>query len=271
MAAALCELHYQRGEVEKALVQLQRGVRTARECQDPTVLARLLAQEGYLLCQVGRTGEARRIVVHLLETAKRNDLQQAEGWGKLIEGLILMDEGKLDAAELIFTAAGDVMSAHGNARDLACLHLEHGLLALRRCCHEQAYLCLEEGMHIAERLQLPRLICRYNFAMGLLEAALPHGQVERAEELLLAAEKVALDVPYPEILWQVRYRLGMLKSRLGNGGDSSRWFRLALTGYRGILEQLSARSAQAYRRVTDAEELEELSEQAAEAPVALQD
>ncbi|MBI4604490.1 MAG: protein kinase [Planctomycetes bacterium] len=261
LEAARSELELDRGRLEPALDRVQRAVLLAREAKDPVLLARMLGQEAYLCCQVGKVGQARRLIVPIFDVAKGHDLPQLEGWARMIEGLVLARDGKLDAAEKVFAQAAEALAAHGHERDLVHLQLEHGLLSLQRGSHEQAYLDLEEGLHLAERLDLRRMQCRYQLAMGRLEASIPGGQAARAEQELVAAEKLALEAPFPELAWQIQYHLGRQMSRCGRSVDAVRRFRGACEGLRAIARGLPQALADGYRRATGAEDLEGLVEE----------
>ena len=254
------ELLLQSGELNAALGKAAEGVLAAREVQDPVALASITMQQAYLLCRVGRTGEARRTLVSLHDAARRHDLASLDGWARLIEGMVLSDEGKLAQAEKVFQEATEVLTTHGSARDLAYLYLEHGLLCLKRGQHEQAYLNLEEGLHLTDKLQLSYLRSRYYFAAAQLEAVIPGGQSSRAERNLQFAESVAAQAPYPEILWQIRLELGKLYLSAKRFHEAEVRLKHAVAGVAAVLKTMPQEHAQAYRRATGARDIEAMIE-----------
>jgi tetratricopeptide (TPR) repeat protein len=248
------------GELGAALERAGEGVLAAREVKDPVALARITVQQAYLLCRLGKTGEARRNLVTLFEAARSHDLPALNGWARMIEGMALNDEGKLDNAEKSFSEATEILTAHGSARDLAHLYLEYGLLCLRRGHHEQAYLNFEEGLYLAEKLQLSYLRCRYSFAVAALEAAIPDGQASRAERNLLFAETMSSQAPYPEIQWQVRSHLGKLFLANKRFAEAEARFKQALAGLNAILRKMPAANVQSYRKASGAKDIETMVE-----------
>ncbi len=256
----LSDLALYRGDLGMALNHVAEGVLAARDLRGHVAVARLTTQQGYLLCRLGRTGEARRAIVSLFEASRNHDLPSLGGWARLIEGMVLADEGKLDNAEKVFTEATEMLTTHGSARDLAHLYLEHGLLCLKRSQHEQAYLNFEEGLHLAEKLQLSYLRCRYLFATAALESVIPGGQPSRAERNLLFAENMAAQAPYPEILWQTRYQLGKLFLANKRFLEAEVRFKHASSGLNVILRTLQPTQAQAYRKTTGAKDIETMAE-----------
>ena len=260
MFPLLSDLAVYNGDLGAALDRVAEGVLAAREVKDPVSLARLTAQQAYLLCRLGRTGEARRALVSLFDASRSHDLPSLDGWARLIEGMVLADEGKLENAERVFGEATEILSTHGSARDLAHLYLEHGLLCLKRGQHEQAYLNFEEGLHLTEKLQLSYLRSRYFFAAAALEAVIPGGQPSRAERNLLFAENMAAQAPYPEILWQTRYQLGKLFLSNKRFHEAEVRFKHANAGLSAILRKLQPAHAQAYRKATGAKDIETMVE-----------
>jgi hypothetical protein len=236
----------------------RRGALAAREAQDPVALAWITVQQAYLLCRLGRPAEARRSLLTVMDAGRSHDLPVLNGWARLIEGMVLTDEGKLEQAERVFSEATEILTAKGSARDLAYLYLEHGLLALKRGEQEQAYLNFEEGLHISEKLQLSYLKCRYFFATAALEATIGGVEASRAEKNLVFAESVAGQAPYPEILWQVRYQLGKLFLATKRYHEAEVRFRHATSGISAILRKMSPAHAQSYRRATGAKDIENM-------------
>jgi serine/threonine protein kinase/tetratricopeptide (TPR) repeat protein len=254
----LSELALYNGDLGGALDRAAQGALAAREAQDPVALAWITVQQAYLLCRLGRPAEARRSLLTVMDAGRSHDLPVLNGWARLIEGMVLTDEGKLEQAERVFSEATEILTAKGSARDLAYLYLEHGLLALKRGEQEQAYLNFEEGLHISEKLQLSYLKCRYFFATAALEATIGGVEASRAEKNLVFAESVAGQAPYPEILWQVRYQLGKLFLATKRYHEAEVRFRHATSGISAILRKMSPAHAQSYRRATGAKDIENM-------------
>jgi tetratricopeptide (TPR) repeat protein len=222
-------------------------------------MARLLSENAIVHCRLGKTGEARRGLVTVLDLAKRHEVSASEGRARLLEGMALSAEGKLDAAAKSITAAREILSTFGSERDLADLYLEAGLLHVKRGELEDAYVSLEEGLEPVRRLRLTYLQARYHLALGLLETAIGPGEAARAEENFLEAETLASKAGYIELLWQIRHFHSFIWA---SGGDATRALRAAFAGLKASLAGVPGSSRESYLAVTGGGELMRLLEQA---------
>jgi len=264
LLALLSDLAFHSGRISDALEHTRGGVLVAREIKDPVALAEIVTRQSYLYCRMGSTGDARHHLATLFETAKHHGLHAGEGWARLLEGMMFANENKLDSAEKRFSQASDLLTSQGSARDLVHLHLEHGVLHLEMGNHEQAYLNFEEGLFLAEKLQLSYMRCRYYFAMGLLEAAIPEGQPSRSERYFLLSEELAMQAPYPEILWQVRHHLGRLFHQTGRLSEAANYLKNSKLELVAVLQEIPSVRRRSYRQVTGADDLESMIEMATE-------
>jgi tetratricopeptide (TPR) repeat protein len=257
----LAEHALQGGRLGLALECAAQGTAAAREMGDPVLMARLLAEQSLILCRLGKTGEARRGLVTILDLAKRHDLATSEGRARLLEGIALSAEGKLDAAAKVVASAREIFSSCGSERDLADLWLEAGLLYLARGELEDAYVSLEEGLELVRRLRLTYLEARYHLALGLLETAIGAGDMTRAEESFTGAEALASKAGYVEVLWQVRFHLGQLLQGAG-GDDGMRPLRDAFAGLKATLTEIPRGYREPYLAATGGMDLMRILERA---------
>ena len=245
----------QGGRLGDALECATQGVAAAREVGDPSLLAALQAQQAFLFSHLGRTGDARRVFVSVLDIARRHELPSCEGKARLLEAVVLTAEGKLDGAQKLFGEALGIYAAHASERDLARLYLEQGLLHLRRGQLEEAYLGFEEGLALARKLHLSWLQARFHVAIGLLEMALSPGESPRAEEEFLEANAFATKSPYPEILWQTHFHLGRLLLRTGKDEEAGARLRDAFGELKKVLGGIPETYREPYLALSGAEEL----------------
>jgi tetratricopeptide (TPR) repeat protein len=238
-----------------ALECASQAVAAAREVRDPSLLAAVQAQQSLLLSHVGRTGDARRMVVSVLDIARRHELPSCEGWARLLEAVACGAEGKLDGAQKLFGQALGLFWEHAGERDLARLYLEQGLLHLRRGQLEDAYLGFEEGLALARKLHLTWLQSRFHVAIGLLEMELSSGDSPRAEEEFLEANAFATRSPYPEILWQTHFHLGRLLIRAGKEDEGVRRLRDAFGELKKVLGGIPAMYREPYLTLSGGEDL----------------
>ena len=61
-----------------------------------------------------------------MELAQRHELGRQEGWGRLIEGVLLVHEDRMEPAEKAFAQATDLFISHGSERDMVALYLVRG-------------------------------------------------------------------------------------------------------------------------------------------------
>lgn len=248
------------GEIAAALDYVAKGIIAARQNGDPAQLAQLLARQSVIFCRLGKSSEARRALVLLFDLVKRHDLRVIEGWVRLVEAMVLADEGKTSNAEKAFSQAAELLGEHGSERDLVHFYLEQGLWRSSTGQHEPAYLNLEEGLHRAKKLGLAYPTCRYHLAMGSLEASLSEGQSAEAEKSFRRAEEIAVETGYAELLWQVRLKLGRLLLNCQRKAEAEAALRESFSGLQAVLRKLPSSYRQSYLRMTPAKDLETLHE-----------
>jgi tetratricopeptide (TPR) repeat protein len=247
-------LAYYRGELSAALEHAVKGLRIAREINDAVGAAQLLTQRAFLLTYLGKIPEARRELVNLLDTATRHGLLVSEGWARLLEAALFIQEERFDKAKKTLAPAAERLMGDGGERDLVHLYLQHGLFSLQAGDHEQAYLDLEEGLYLAKKLALDHDQCRYHLAIGALESQIAGGDTIRSLKPLLMAQALAGRAPYPELLWQVHYQLGKL-ALLKDPEEAQGHFRTATTNLSLVLDALPNYLRRSYVQVVPAYDL----------------
>jgi serine/threonine protein kinase/tetratricopeptide (TPR) repeat protein len=158
--------------------------------------------------------DVRRIAVSLQEIARKTDFSLAGAKGKWIEAVILSREGRSDLAEKAFLAAEDAFSAEGWERGLVALRYELGVHCMRKGDFEGAYLNFEDGFYIAKRLGLSYEKSRFYCMMGVLEAVIPEGQIQRAEERLRLSLQIAERSGYVGLQWRAHHFLSRITERM---------------------------------------------------------
>ena len=131
---------------------------------------------------------------------------------------------------------------------------------------------MEEGSHTAKGLDLVYDQCRYAFAMGRLETVLVEGQMPRAESMFRQAARLAEDMGYRELLWQIQFRLGECLAEGDNRLEAGSYLRDAVGGLKQLVVQLPEGYRELYSDVTSVSRLwvlvSELSPSSGEAHVA---
>jgi tetratricopeptide (TPR) repeat protein/tRNA A-37 threonylcarbamoyl transferase component Bud32 len=231
-----CRLTAQGGKLEEALEHTASGLRAAHEIGDPLAVLGLLTERASLLLDLGWTDEAREALESLHDLGRRWRLRRARGGAWLGAAVLLGTEGDEDRARHALVRAAAFLKAGGFERDLARYHLESGLLNLRWGSHEQAYIDIEEGFHLARRLDIAYLKCRFALAAGYLEQALGGAETSRAEERFRLAERLAIESPYPLLLAEATAALENAGGAAGpSSGESGADSRLEEAERRGTL------------------------------------
>lgn len=221
------ELAMWRGDFSSALEYSSHGLQIARELRDPVGTADYLVQRCLLSSTLGRSGEARRGIASLMELAQRYRLHLQEGWGRLVEGIVLAQDERMEPAEKAFAQATDLVVTHGSERDVAALYLEYGLFCLKTQDHEQSYLNLQEGFYLAKKLDLSYFKCRFFFARGLLEASLAGEEPGRAEESFRFAANLAARASFQDLRWQAHYHFGKLLLAMKRDDEARKHFTVS--------------------------------------------
>ena len=260
-----CDLAFRRGEIGVACEQVAQGVLQARESGNPIMLAEFLIQNCYQVCRLGKSGEARRLLVVLYDVAKRHALRRSESWARLLEAIVLATEGKTNKAEGSFSKATELFLSYRNERDLAVLYLETGLWSLGRGDHEQAYLDLEEGGYLARKLDLSYLQCRYSLAAGMLEIAIAGRSSPEAEKELRLAQGLTIAGGYGELGWQVCRHLGSLYLDQGRQEEATTVLGHAVGQLQSLVTRIPPSYRASYLAHTGAGELRGLLEQVTQA------
>ena len=239
------------GSIQEALELSAEGLALCRENEIRIFSTWLMTQRALLLCQLGSRAEARRTLVRLLDIAQAHDFELARGRAKFLEGVIALFEGRLQAAERLFTAAEDIFTRMKSERDLVELHKHFGMLRMKLGDFESTYLHFEEGVYLAKKLDLEHMKAQYQLALGLLELAIPEGTVARAEERFLYAERLAQSVPFSELLWQIQYNLGRLCQLLERTEEGEEYLKKASATRNEILDRIPVSYRQGYLKAVD--------------------
>ncbi|MCZ6791976.1 MAG: protein kinase [Planctomycetota bacterium] len=251
-------LAVQRGEFGEALDHAANVLVARGQGDDRIASANLLAQRALLRSRLGKPMEARRSLVMLLDVARTYHFPLCEGRARLLEGVILASEGKSELAEKSFSRAAEIFRRERSERELVQLYLERGVNFLKSGNFEESYLNFEEGFYLAKKLDLVYMKSRYYLAMGILEMMLPEGQLHRAEERLRYAERLASQVPFAEVLWQIQYYLGKLFGWQGKTKESKALHAKSLEGRRATTDRIPLTYRQGYLKTTEDKELESL-------------
>jgi len=253
-------LALRRGRVGDALGFANKGLEVCRQGENRTLSTRLLTERAVLHCRLGSRVDARRGMVQLLDIAQAHDFPLAEGRARMLEGIVQTAEGNASRADKAFQSALDIFTQLTSERDLVELHSHHGLLCLKTGRHEETYLHLEEGGYLAKKLNLEYTKTRYQFALGLLELAIPEGELGRAEERFLFAVNLAEKLRYIELQWQIEYQLGKLYQLTGREGNGETFLQRAKANRKRTLDGIPVSHRQGYLKTVDDPDLDALLE-----------
>jgi tetratricopeptide (TPR) repeat protein len=259
-----CRLAFQRGEFSNALDTVTRGYEAARKVGNRLRMALFLKEKTTIQLALGNVAEARKLLVALLEAARRVHFKVTEGRAHLLQGMILAREGGWDRAVKSFQRAEDLFKEDGSERDLIQLYLERGWALLKMRDHDHAFFAFDEGLYLSKKLGLLYWKCRLQHAIGVLEASVEKGDLTRAEECLRISERYAKQASFRDVQWQVGLQLGNLLRRTGREAEGAARIDEARKVYEAVIREVPEPLQRSYATAWDAKDLESLQAQMAQ-------
>lgn len=257
-----CQIALLRGDYRRSLDLSALGTIRAREMKNnrPVIpILHLRARQNIIL---GRLSEAQRSLNQFLELGQKLKLPIEIARAGVLGGKLNVARGELEEASSVFDKALKIFKEKESERELAELYLEMGLLEIQRKDFEKSYVFLDEGFYLAKKLNLVYLRCQYLQAMGKLESVSPEGEQSRAINYFQSAFKLASKFTFLDLQWQIHYGLGKLFFDNKIYGEAVASLGTAKKLLDSLLEKVPQAYHDSFCKVTGAEYLENLLEQA---------
>jgi tetratricopeptide (TPR) repeat protein/tRNA A-37 threonylcarbamoyl transferase component Bud32 len=256
-------LAFERGRFGTALDLAAQGLDLAKKQGSHHDSAWFSAERAFLFLKLGRFQDARFLLVTLGDRTRRQNFRACESRAILLQGLLLMRENGWEGAKKAIDRALAIAKDEGSERDLIRIYFEQGGLNVHLRDYERAILAYEEGLYLAKKLNLVYWKCALQHAMGVLEASVENGDLDRAEDFLAAAAKYARHGSYADLQWQIHYQQGKVIQRAGREEEALARFEEATAARLQVLNDLPVTHREAYVAQSTAGDLDGCRSEAA--------
>ncbi len=228
----------QMGEMEPAIRSAERGLQIAREVSEPLSEAMFLHEAALCRYVLGQRRQAGKHVASLLRLGESYGFDRWSGNGRIVEALLHEADDRPEAADSSYAYATEDLRRSGDEKSLCRLYLEFGVFCLRRGDFEQAYLNIQEGSYLAEKLQSRFLMCRFLWATAHMNRSVAGAPSDESMEQLRRTHKQATEVGFSELAWRIECDLGLWLNERGESDQAVVSFNQALTAAEEVVRKL---------------------------------